>query len=85
MSSVNINERWTIPLVQPLSTPKIGRQYIEALPRLGPEDQGTFMAVGFSIAYLVYRWHHNIDPKTQQDKSGWSWCFSVFENQPKEA
>jgi len=75
--NVQINERWSIPLVAPLSTPKIGRQYMEALPKLGPEEQGAFMAVGFSVAYMVYRWHYSFDAKTQQDKSGWSWCFTV--------
>ncbi len=63
-------------IIPPLSTPE-GRKYVEALPRLGKEDSGTLMAVGFVTAYIVYRWHYNVDPKTQEDKSNWSYLYTA--------
>lgn len=48
----------SIPLIAPLSTPGIGRQYVEALPEPTEElcgDQGTLIAAGFSVHHLVYR------------------------------
>jgi hypothetical protein len=63
-------------LIPPLSTPGIGRQYIEALPEPTKElcgDQGILKAVGFSVGYIVYRGTWN----SQKNKGEWSFLYSV--------
>jgi hypothetical protein len=62
-------------LIPPLSTPQ-GRKYAEALPNLGEEGNGRFMAVGFPDEYILYRWHFNVDPKTKEDKSNWAYVYT---------
>lgn len=62
-------------LIPPLSTSE-GRKYVEALPAITPEISGTFVGVGSTEDYILYRAHYNIDPKTQEDKSNWAYVYS---------
>jgi hypothetical protein len=62
-------------LIPPLSTSE-GRKYLEALPKITPENNGAFVGVGFPEDYILYRAHLNIDPKTQEDKSNWAYVYS---------
>lgn len=50
----------TIELLTPLSAPKVGRQYLEALPEPTYEllgETGICIAVGYPHRAIVYRGH----------------------------
>lgn len=61
-----------LQLVPPLSTPK-GRDYMGALPKVTKELQGQRRAVGFHVAYSVYR--ANWDDR--KGDGAWSWQSTV--------
>lgn len=64
-----------LQIIPPLSTPKIGRQYQEALP-LATEQlcgpTGTCMAVGFSVHYIVFRGTFDRNSQT----GSWNYLYS---------
>lgn len=62
-------------LVPPISTPK-GRDYMAALPKVTKDMQGQRRAVGFHVAYSVYR--ANFDDR--KGDGAWAWQTTEFHN-----